>query len=81
MAKAYDIPANHLIIRLAEQLKKDKKIESPAGRILKTGSHVEKIPQNKDWWYVRCASLVRKVYMMWTSRSFGPEKCTVAGNA
>jgi small subunit ribosomal protein S19e len=64
MAKAYDIPANHLIIRLAEQLKKDKKIEQPSwAAFVKTGSHVEKIPQNKDWWYIRCASLVRKVYM------------------
>ena len=64
MAKAYDIPANHLIIRLAEQLKKDKKIEQPGwAAFVKTGSHTEKIPQNKDWWYIRCASLVRKVYM------------------
>lgn len=64
MAKAYDIPANHLIIRLAEQLKKDKKIEQPGwAAFVKTGAHVEKIPQNKDWWYIRCASLVRKVYM------------------
>ena len=64
MAKAYDIPANHLIIRLADQLKKDKKIEQPGwAAFVKTGSHVEKVPQNKDWWYIRCASLVRKVYI------------------
>jgi small subunit ribosomal protein S19e len=64
MAKAYDIPADELITHLAENLKKDKKIEAPQwAQYVKTGSHVEKIPQNKDWWYTRCASLLRKVYM------------------
>jgi small subunit ribosomal protein S19e len=64
MAKAYDIPADDLIMKLAEQLKKDKKIESPSWTaFVKTGAHTEKIPQNKDWWYTRCASLLRKVYI------------------
>jgi small subunit ribosomal protein S19e len=64
MAKAYDIPATKLIDRLSEQLKKEKKIEPPNwSAFVKTGAHVEKIPQNKDWWYTRCASLLRKVYM------------------
>jgi small subunit ribosomal protein S19e len=64
MAKAYDIPASYLIARLAEQLKKDKKIDPPSwSAFVKTGPHAEKIPQNKDWWYTRCASLIRKVYI------------------
>jgi small subunit ribosomal protein S19e len=64
MAKAYDIPATYLIARLAEQLKKDKKIEPPSwSAFVKTGPHTEKVPQYKDWWYIRCASLVRKVYI------------------
>jgi small subunit ribosomal protein S19e len=64
MAKAYDIPADDLIMKLAEQLKKDKKIESPSwAAFVKTGAHTEKTPQNKDWWYTRCASLLRKVYI------------------
>jgi small subunit ribosomal protein S19e len=64
MAKAYDVSAYDLIIRLAEQLKKEKKIEAPGwAAFVKTGTHVEKIPQNKDWWYIRCASLLRKIYI------------------
>lgn len=64
MAKAYDVPADELISKLAEQLKKDKKIASPSwAAFVKTGAHTEKIPQNKDWWYTRCASLLRKVYI------------------
>jgi small subunit ribosomal protein S19e len=30
---------------------------------VKTGSHVERVPQVPDWWYVRTASLLRKLYM------------------
>jgi len=30
---------------------------------VKTGSHVERMPQNPDWWYVRSASVLRKLYM------------------
>lgn len=64
MAKVYDVPADELISKLAEQLKKDKKIEPPAwSAFVKTGSHAERMPQNKDWWYTRCASLLRKVYL------------------
>lgn len=64
MAKAYDIPADKLISKIAENLKKDKKLEPlPWIAFVKTGCHVDKIPQNKDWWYLRCASLLRKVYI------------------
>lgn len=64
MAKAYDVPAEDLIEKLTEQIKKEKKIQPPnwAG-FVKTGVHAERIPQNKDWWYTRCASLIRKVYV------------------
>jgi small subunit ribosomal protein S19e len=64
MAKVYDVPADELIAKLAEQLKNDKKIVAPAwSPFVKTGSHAQRIPQNKDWWYVRCASLLRKIYL------------------
>jgi small subunit ribosomal protein S19e len=64
MAKVFDVPADDLILKLSDQLKKDKKISPPEwASYVKTGPHVEKIPQNRDWWYTRCASLVRKVYL------------------
>ncbi|MFL6323449.1 MAG: 30S ribosomal protein S19e [Nitrososphaeraceae archaeon] len=64
MAKAYDVPAEDLIERLTEHIKKEKKIQPPnwAG-FVKTGAHTQRIPYNKDWWYTRCASLIRKVYI------------------
>jgi len=64
MAKVFDVPADDLISKLSDQLKKDKKINPPTwASYVKTGTHAEKIPQNRDWWYTRCASLVRKVYL------------------
>ncbi|HET9774624.1 MAG: 30S ribosomal protein S19e [Nitrososphaerales archaeon] len=64
MAKVYDVPADKFIEKLAGYLKNDKKIEPPSwSYFVKTGPHTEKIPQNKDWWYTRCASLLRKVYI------------------
>ena len=64
MAKVFDVPADDLISKLSDQLKKDKKINPPTwASYVKTGTHAEKIPQNRDWWYIRCASLVRKVYL------------------
>src|SRR5215212_10554522 len=64
MAKVFDVPAEDLISKLSDHLKKDKKINPPTwSSFVKTGTHAEKMPQNKDWWYTRCASLVRKVYL------------------
>ena len=64
MAKAYDVPAEDLIERLTEHLRKEKKIQPPDWAVfVKTGAHTERIPYNKDWWYTRCASLIRKVYI------------------
>ena len=64
MAKVFDVPADDLISKLSDQLKKDKKINPPEwASYVKTSTHTEKIPQNRDWWYTRCASLVRKVYL------------------
>ncbi|MCS7117045.1 MAG: 30S ribosomal protein S19e [Nitrososphaerota archaeon] len=64
MPTVYDVPQDILIKRLAEQLKKMPQIKPPAwAAFVKTGSHAERPPQDKDWWYVRCASLLRKLYI------------------
>ena len=64
MVKVYDIPADIFVGKLAEQLKNEPKIQPPSwAQFVKTGSHAERMPQNKDWWHVRCASLLRKVYI------------------
>lgn len=65
MPTVYDVPANLLIERLSKYLKEDIDEVSPPewAPIVKTGSHAERPPENEDWWYIRCASLLRKIYL------------------
>ncbi|MCP8304566.1 MAG: 30S ribosomal protein S19e [archaeon] len=65
MVTVYDIPQDLLIKKLAEELKRRyPQVSPPAWAMyVKTGSHAERQPQDKDWWYTRCASLLRKVYL------------------
>jgi len=64
MATAFDVPASKLIPKLAEELKKIESIAPPewAGYV-KTGRHREKSPVFDGWWHVRCAAVLRKVYV------------------
>jgi len=61
----YDVPAHKLIERLAKYLKENVDEVTPPtwASVVKTGPHVQKQPQNPDWWYIRCASLLRKTYV------------------
>lgn len=65
MPTPYDVPPDALLERLARYLKENVGEVSPPAWSLtaKTGSHRERPPQNPDWWYVRCASLLRKLYI------------------
>jgi small subunit ribosomal protein S19e len=64
MTTVYDVPAALLIERLAQQLKKEKALSPPEwSAYAKTGTHTEKPPTNPDWWYVRLAAVIRKVYL------------------
>ncbi|MHA2359216.1 MAG: 30S ribosomal protein S19e [Candidatus Thorarchaeota archaeon] len=64
MPTVYDIPANILIRRLAQDLKSREEIAPPDWRLfVKTGAHKERAPDDPDFWFVRCASILRKVYL------------------
>ena len=65
MPTPYDVPTSILIERLTKYLKDNvDKIVPPAWAVfVKTGSHAERPPENPDWWFTRCASLLRKIYM------------------
>ncbi len=63
MAKIYDVPADVLISRLANILKTED-LPAPSWiPFVKTGAHAERPPHERDWWYTRCASLLRKIYL------------------
>lgn len=63
MAKVYDVPSDVLISRLTDILKNEEIPPPPWIPFVKTGAHADKPPQNRDWWYTRCASLLRKLYL------------------
>ncbi|MBD3191748.1 MAG: 30S ribosomal protein S19e [Candidatus Heimdallarchaeota archaeon] len=64
MPTVYDVPPQELITEIAEELKNKKAISPPEWTdYVKTGSFKQRAPINPDWWYVRCASLLRKVYL------------------
>ena len=60
----YDVPADMLIDVVKEELKNDKNLTPPIwATFVKTGSSREKGPDQNDWWYIRAASVMRKVYV------------------
>jgi small subunit ribosomal protein S19e len=64
MPTVYDIPPIVMIRRLAQDLRSRDEIEPPEWALfVKTGAHKERAPDDPDWWYMRCASILRKVYL------------------
>ena len=63
MTTVFDVPAMEMIEKLAGILKENEKVVPPewAGNV-KTGVHKELPPTNEDWWYIRCAAVLRKIY-------------------
>lgn len=61
---AMDVPANDLISKVSGLLKTVDSIKPPswAGSV-KLSSHNERVPESPDFWYARCASLLRTMYV------------------
>jgi len=65
MVNALEVPADLLIKRVAEKLKKEYQdyVKPPAWAFfVKTGVHKERPPEDPHWWYTRAASMLRKLY-------------------
>jgi small subunit ribosomal protein S19e len=53
-----------LITAVAQELKTSSKVQPPEwAAYVKTGVHKEMPPTDPDWWYVRCASVLRRIYI------------------
>jgi len=65
MPTPLDVSSDALINNLSKFLKENVGEVAPPSWALtaKTGSHRERPPANPDWWYNRCASLLRKLYL------------------
>lgn len=59
-----DVPASKLIEKAAEELKKTENVKQPAAyAFIKSGVHVERPPQQEDFWQIRSAAILRKLYI------------------
>ena len=63
MAKVYDVPPDIFINRLSEILKSEDIPAPDWASFVKTGTHADRPPQDSEWWHVRCASILRKIYL------------------
>jgi len=64
MTTVFDVPAEPLLHRVAAELRGRAELAAPKwAPFVKTGRHRERPPTNPDWWHVRLASVLRKVYI------------------
>ena len=59
-----EVDPKALLTTLKEELKKLSELQ-PAqwSHYIKTGAHKERLPEQADWWYMRAASLLRRIYL------------------
>ena len=59
-----DVPAPKFIAAYTEVLKNNDKFHVPKwADLVKTGVHKELAPYDPDWYFVRAAAIVRKIYL------------------
>jgi len=66
LVTVFDVPPEKLIEALAKYLKENvPEVKPPPWALfVKTaGPARERPPEDPDWWYIRCASLLRKLYI------------------
>lgn len=64
MSHPVDVPPSTLLPRLAQELRGRNSVTPPAwAAFAKTGVHKSKAPVQPDWWYLRSASVLRKIHM------------------
>ncbi|RLF40913.1 MAG: 30S ribosomal protein S19e [Thermoplasmata archaeon] len=64
MTTVYDVPAKELIDEIANKLRDNPVIKLPEQNTFsKTSVARENPPDNRDWWCIRCASILRKIYL------------------
>jgi small subunit ribosomal protein S19e len=62
MVHPYDVPAAALLPRVASELKQRSAVTPPVwASFARTGVHTQRAPSQPDWWYVRSASVLRKI--------------------
>ena len=63
MVTAFDVEPNKLIEKTAHKLK-EMKLQKPAFvGLVKSGAHAQRPPQSPEFWFFRCASILRQAYV------------------
>ena len=64
MTIVYDVRAQDLIKVVSDKLKTYDSLVAPEWtKYVKTGAHVERPPEQSDWWYTRLAAILRSLYI------------------
>ncbi len=63
MVTVFDVEANKLIENAAAKLKGMDIAKPDFVGVVKSGAHAERPPSDEDFWYVRCASILRQAYV------------------
>ncbi len=63
MANVFEVDSGKLIGASAEKLKEKGLVKPAYIDFVKTGPSKERIPSQKDFWYLRCSSILRQVYI------------------
>lgn len=67
MTHPQDVPPSRLLPKLADELRSRKAVDPPPwAMFVKTGVHKQRAPVPVDWWYLRSASVLRKIYLKGT---------------
>jgi len=72
MTTVFDVEADPLIKKIAERIAADSHFSPPEwAKWVKTGVHKERRPENPNWWSIRVAAILRKIYI---HNSIGTER-------
>ncbi len=63
MVTVYDVTPNKLVKKVAEKLQALGIAQPSYIGTVKSGTHRSRLPQQKDFWYVRLAALLRNAYV------------------
>jgi small subunit ribosomal protein S19e len=64
MTHPNDVPPSVLLPQLATELRNRQAVAPPPwATFVKTGVHKQRAPVQTDWWYLRSASVLRKIYV------------------
>lgn len=59
----FDVPTKYLLEAISKDFKEKNKVQKPDfADFVKTGMYAERAPHDPDWWYMRCSSILYRVF-------------------